>query len=68
MGRARLTLEDGTRVGADVLVVGLGVERRTGLAEAAGLAVDDGVLVDATFETGVHGSSPSATSPAVPTR
>ena len=50
-----LVLEDGTRVEADVLVVGLGVEPRTGLAEAAGLAVDDGVLVDATFETSVRG-------------
>ena len=53
-GRA-LVLEDGRRVEADVLVVGLGVEPRTGLAEAAGLTVDDGVLVDATFETSVRG-------------
>jgi NADPH-dependent 2,4-dienoyl-CoA reductase/sulfur reductase-like enzyme len=35
--------------------VGVGVEPRTGLAEAAGLAVDDGVLVDAAFETSVRG-------------
>lgn len=50
-----LVLEDGQRVEADLLVVGLGVEPRTGLAQAAGLEVDDGVLVDATFETGVRG-------------
>ena len=51
----QLVLEDGDRLSADLVVVGLGVEPRTGLAEAAGLAVDDGVLVDATFETGVRG-------------
>ena len=45
----------GSAVEADLLVVGLGVEPRTGLAEAAGLEVDDGVLVDATFETSVRG-------------
>ena len=50
-----LALEDGRTVAADLIVVGLGVEPRTGLAEAAGLEVDDGVLVDATFETGVSG-------------
>jgi NADPH-dependent 2,4-dienoyl-CoA reductase/sulfur reductase-like enzyme len=50
-----LVLEDGARVPADLLVVGLGVEPRTGLAQAAGLEVDDGVLVDATFETSVGG-------------
>ncbi len=52
---AVLVLEDGGRIEADLIVVGLGVAPRTGLAEAAGLAVDDGVLVDATFETDVHG-------------
>ncbi|SEP76848.1 FAD-dependent oxidoreductase [Microlunatus flavus] len=50
-----LQLEDGTVVAGDLLVVGVGVEPRTGLAEAAGLEVDDGVLVDATFETAVRG-------------
>ena len=50
-----LRLEEGDPVPGDLLVVGLGVEPRTGLAEAAGLAVDDGVLVDATFESGVRG-------------
>ncbi|GAB2592126.1 FAD-dependent oxidoreductase [Microlunatus antarcticus] len=50
-----LELEDGQRVEADLLVVGLGVEPRTALAQDAGLEVDDGVLVDATFETKVRG-------------
>ena len=52
---SELVLEDGQRLEADLLVVGLGVEPRTALAEAAGLQVDDGVLVDATFETPVRG-------------
>lgn len=52
---SELALEDGGRVPAEVLVVGLGVEPRTELAAAAGLEVDDGVLVDATFETSVGG-------------
>ena len=52
---AALQLEDGAAVPADVVVVGLGVAPSTALAEAAGLAVDDGILVDATGETGVRG-------------
>jgi NADPH-dependent 2,4-dienoyl-CoA reductase/sulfur reductase-like enzyme/nitrite reductase/ring-hydroxylating ferredoxin subunit len=51
----QLQLEEGDPVPGDLLVVGVGVEPRTGLAEAAGLEVDDGVLVDATFETSVRG-------------
>lgn len=37
---------------ADLVVVGVGVTPRTGLAEGAGLEVDDGVLVDASLQTG----------------
>lgn len=37
--------------GADLLVVGVGVTPSVALAEAAGLAVDNGVLVDATLRT-----------------
>ncbi len=50
-----LQLEKGDPVRGDLLVVGVGVEPRTGLAEAAGLEVEDGVVVDATFETAVRG-------------
>ena len=43
---AVVRLDDGTAVPADLLVVGIGAAPRTALAQAAGLAVDDGVLVD----------------------
>jgi 3-phenylpropionate/trans-cinnamate dioxygenase ferredoxin reductase subunit len=45
----------GERIAADLVVVGIGVEPRTELAEAAGLAVGDGLEVDATLETSVPG-------------
>ncbi len=40
-------LDDGEVLAADVVVVGVGAAPSSGLAEQAGLAVDDGVLVDA---------------------
>ncbi|HEV8652054.1 MAG TPA: FAD-dependent oxidoreductase [Actinomycetes bacterium] len=46
-GRAEaVVLDDGTRLPADAVVVGVGVRPETALAEAAGLPVDDGILVD----------------------
>jgi 3-phenylpropionate/trans-cinnamate dioxygenase ferredoxin reductase component len=39
-------LRDGTELPADAVVVGVGVHPNVGLAEMAGLAVDNGVLVD----------------------
>ncbi|HWU32040.1 MAG TPA: FAD-dependent oxidoreductase [Marmoricola sp.] len=42
---------DGVRVEVDLLVVGVGVEPAVELAAAAGLAVDNGVLVDAHLRT-----------------
>lgn len=50
-----LQLEDGGSVEGDLLVIGLGVEPSTDLAEGAGLPVDDGIVVDAYGETAVHG-------------
>lgn len=44
-------LADGSVVPADVVVLGVGAAPRTALAEAAGLAVDGGVLVDAALRT-----------------
>lgn len=44
-------LADGSRIPADVVVVGVGVAPNVDLAEAAGLSVDDGVLVDEHLRT-----------------
>ncbi|MGH9096469.1 MAG: oxidoreductase C-terminal domain-containing protein, partial [Acidimicrobiales bacterium] len=41
-----VVLADGTAVSGDLFVVGVGVNPRTELAEAAGLALDNGVVVD----------------------
>ena len=42
---------DGNRIEADFVVVGVGVAPRTGLASAAGIEVDNGILVDAHLRT-----------------
>jgi NADPH-dependent 2,4-dienoyl-CoA reductase/sulfur reductase-like enzyme len=42
----RLTTGSGTVVDADLVVAGLGIEPATELAEAAGLPVDNGIVVD----------------------
>jgi len=42
-----VALADGTQVDADLVVVGIGAAPRVGLARAAGLTVEDGVVVDA---------------------
>ncbi len=43
----RVELDDGTALAADLVVMGVGVRPRTELAQAAGLRIDRGVLVDA---------------------
>lgn len=48
---SRVTLDDGTTLDADLLVVGVGVRPSLELAQAAGLRVDKGVVVDAHFRT-----------------
>jgi 3-phenylpropionate/trans-cinnamate dioxygenase ferredoxin reductase subunit len=45
----------GERIAADLVVVGIGVQPRTELAVAAGLAVSDGIEVSATLETSAPG-------------
>ncbi len=42
---------DGERLPVDLLLLGIGAEPDTALAEAAGLAVDDGVRVDASLRS-----------------
>jgi 3-phenylpropionate/trans-cinnamate dioxygenase ferredoxin reductase subunit len=54
VGERRVTgveLGDGTVLPADLVVVGIGVRPNTELAEAAGLAVDNGILVDEHLST-----------------
>ena len=46
-----LTLENGEAIAADFLLLGVGVKPRTQLADAAGLALDRGILVDAQLRT-----------------
>ncbi len=46
---------DGTRIGCDLVVVGIGVEPCTGWLEGSGVQIDRGVLVDARCETSVPG-------------
>ena len=51
----RVVLADVRRIDCELVVVGIGVRPRTQLAERAGLAVDDGVLVDERLQTSAPG-------------
>ncbi|QHE84152.1 NAD(P)/FAD-dependent oxidoreductase [Hydrogenophaga sp. BPS33] len=46
-----VVMSDGTRHRAHLVIVGIGVTPRVELAQAAGLAVDDGIVVDAHART-----------------
>ena len=48
---AHVTLDDGSSVEADMVVLGVGVRPRLELAQAAGLILDKGVVVDAAMRT-----------------
>jgi apoptosis-inducing factor 3 len=48
-------LDDGTILDCDLVVVGIGVRPNTALAENAGIATDNGILVNEFLETNVSG-------------
>jgi apoptosis-inducing factor 3 len=48
-------LSGGARLAADLVVIGVGVRPATALAEAAGIRVDNGILVDEFLQTGAPG-------------
>ena len=50
-----MRLAGGRTIDCAAVLAGVGVVPRTALAESAGLAVDNGILVDATLETGAPG-------------
>ena len=52
---AGVLLDDGTRVAAELVVAGVGVRPDVELAAAAGLATENGVLVNAQLETSAPG-------------
>ncbi len=51
----RVRTADGSAIDCGFVVVGIGVAPRTALAEAAGIEVDNGIVVDERLETSVPG-------------
>ena len=49
------TLDNGTELDVDFVIVGIGIAPATELAEAAGLTVEDGIVVDALGRTSAPG-------------
>jgi NADPH-dependent 2,4-dienoyl-CoA reductase/sulfur reductase-like enzyme/nitrite reductase/ring-hydroxylating ferredoxin subunit len=53
--RDAVILDDGTRIPAELVVIGVGVKPRLALAQQAGLAIDRGVIVDEYLATSAEG-------------
>jgi NADPH-dependent 2,4-dienoyl-CoA reductase/sulfur reductase-like enzyme/nitrite reductase/ring-hydroxylating ferredoxin subunit len=51
IGPASVELDDGSSLPAELVVIGVGVHPRADLAEAAGITVDDGIVVDELLRT-----------------
>jgi 3-phenylpropionate/trans-cinnamate dioxygenase ferredoxin reductase subunit len=54
-GRVTTVVTDGLALPADLVVVGIGVTPNVGLAEAAGLTVDNGIVTDEALRTSAPG-------------
>jgi len=52
---AGVRLADGSQIDADIVIVGIGITPNTELGEAAGLSVDNGILVDEYLQTSANG-------------
>ena len=50
-----MTLKNGATLDAELIVIGTGVKPRTALADAAGIAVENGILVNEHLETSAPG-------------
>lgn len=55
IGEADVTLDDGTKLPADIVVIGIGVRPTLDLAKQMGLTVDNGVIVDEYLESSAAG-------------